>query len=56
MRALWNRLVALLDYWLPSDEQLEADTPELRAFYNRIEAGRATRSQGYVEKINRRTS
>lgn len=44
LRSLWRRFVAWLAYNFPSDEQLEAqDTPELRAFHNRMEQRRAAK-------------
>lgn len=43
-----KRLVAAVRAWfsrnLPSDEQLVADTPEMRDFYNRMERDRARRN------------
>lgn len=45
MKALWRRLVAFLAYLVPSDERLECDTPELRAFINSQQALKASRRQ-----------
>lgn len=37
----WSRLARWFALNVPSDEQLEQDTPELREFYNRLEGNRA---------------
>lgn len=45
MKALWRRFLAWLEYLVPSDEQMECDTPELRSFINRQQALKALRRQ-----------
>lgn len=44
MKALWRRFVSWLAWSFPTDEALEADTPELREFVNRIQQARSRRS------------
>ena len=53
---IFARLARWFENAVPSDEQLEQDTPELRKFHNRIEENRAIAQRRLAEIHNRTTS